>query len=1091
MRTPFRRPRAMDIEEMRPSCCDHASPSDAMRRTRSNAARVGFGLIAAVAMLASTGAPSALAAGKGVAWAIESVAQPTNFQASDKIDQYTVTISNIGAVSSSGTITVVDHLPAGVTTSATPFGNEGGWECLPEGAGQSVVTCTSSETVRNLAHARAIFIPVATTAVSGTVENVVEVSGGGAPECGGSGQPVCPSDTTPTPIGSTSSPFGLLTLRASALDGTGATDTVAGDHPDALFTSFDVPSVNTLTLGGQRDALPVEDIRQIVFDLPAGIVGNPQATPTCSLTDLTNFGNCAHSTQVGTLELIEPHITQPGVERALPIYSIVPEQGYPAEFGVFDPLLGRSVVMYASVRTGTDYGLRVTSAPLPRALPISGVRAIFFGDPAAHDESGGSPIAMFTNPMDCGPAFTTELHVDSWQNPGPLDANGAPVLSDPRWKAAKTESPPVVGCGALQFSPEAQITPDTSVAESPSGLSVDIKVPQNEAPEGLGTPELKNVVVQLPRGMAISPSAANGLEACTNTPEPGRPEGQIALHSVEAERCPEASKIGTVELVSPAVKLPLKGSLFVAQQTANPFGALLAVYLVAEGSGVLVKLAGHVEADPLTGQLTTRFEGNPPFEGEPQQQVSEIKLGVFGGPRAPLVTPPACGSYTIDTSLTPWSSPLASVLTSGFGISSGCGRGFAPSLVAGTKNNQAAGSSSFSVTFSRADGEQRFGGVAITSPPGLEAVVKSVVQCPEPAATTGACGPESQIGEVTVSAGPGEAPVWVHGGKAFLTGPYGGAPFGLTMVVPAVAGPFNLGTEIVRARITVDPRTAQFTVTSNPLPTILQGIPLDIRTVNVNINRPGFVINPTDCQPSSVTGTISSTEGASSPVSSPFEAANCATLPFKPSLSASTQGKTSKAAGASLQVKVTSGAGQANIGKLKVDLPIQLPSRLATLHKACVDTVFNANPAACPEASLVGNAKAVSAVLAHPLTGPAYLVSHGSVELPDLVFVLQGEGVTILLDGKTHIKHGVTSESFEAVPDARISSFESTFGEGPHSVLAANLPLKAKQSMCGQTLKMPTLITGQNGAVLKQTTAIKVTGCPKAKKVKKSRKKHK
>ena len=300
--------------------------------------------------------------------------------------------------------------------------------------------------------------------------------------------------------------------------------------------------------------------------------------------------------------------------------------------------------------------------------------------------------------------------------------------------------------------------------------------------------------------------------------------------------------------------------------------------------------------------------------------------------------------------------------------------------------------------------------------------------------------------------------------------------------MPAVAGPFNLGYVRVRAQIKVDPNTAQITVVSNPLPTILKGIPLDVRTVHVTINRPGFTFNPTNCAPLSVTATLSSTAGSVAGVSSPFEAANCAALPFKPSLRSSTQAKTSKANGASLTVKVGSGAGQANIGKVRVILPKQLPARLTTLQKACTEAQFDANPAGCPPGSDVGNATAVTPVLANPLTGPAYLVSHGGAAFPDLVFVLQGEGIVLYLDGNTNIKKGITSSTFNSVPDAPISTFETVFPEGSHSVLATDIPAKAKGSMCAQKLTMPTVITGQNGAVLKQTTKIAVTGCPKAKK---------
>jgi hypothetical protein len=442
--------------------------------------------------------------------------------------------------------------------------------------------------------------------------------------------------------------------------------------------------------------------------------------------------------------------------------------------------------------------------------------------------------------------------------------------------------------------------------------------------------------------------------------------------------------------------------------------------------------------------------------------------------------------------------------------------------VAGTTNPQAGGYSPLAVTFSRRDGEQRFAGVQVTEPPGLIATLKNVAQCPEPQASQGECAPESLIGETAVAAGPGEDPFWVTGGKVYLTGPYKGSPFGLSIVVPAVAGPFNIGERggipdgkpvVVRARIDVDPHTAQAIVTSDSLPTILQNVPLDVRTINVTINRPGFIFNPTNCSPLATTAIVTSTTETKSAASSPFEAANCAALPFKPSFKVSTQGKTSKADGASLTVNVAAKPGEVNIQKVDLQLPLILPARLTTLQKACTAAQFDTNPAGCPEASNIGVATAVTPVLSVPLTGPAYLVSHGGAAFPDVEFVLQGEGVEVILDGGTDIKKGITYSKFETVPDAPISSFQTVLPEGPHSALAANGNLcsstktvsvrkrvtirvhgrtkrvtKTVKHNVPQPLTIPTTLIGQNGAVLTQNTQVTVTGCPKIKTVTKNTK---
>jgi hypothetical protein len=386
---------------------------------------------------------------------------------------------------------------------------------------------------------------------------------------------------------------------------------------------------------------------------------------------------------------------------------------------------------------------------------------------------------------------------------------------------------------------------------------------------------------------------------------------------------------------------------------------------------------------------------------------------------------------------------------------------------------------------SRHDGEQDLSGVGVTMPPGLLGMLSHVEPCPEPQAAQGTCSPQSQIGHTQVAAGAGSHPFWVSG-NVFLTGPYKGSPFGLSIVVPAVAGPFNLGNVIVRAAIHVDPRTSALSVTSDPLPQIVDGVPLRIQTVNVTIDRPNFMFNPTNCSQQAVTGAIagalpSGAPGVTASVSTPFAVAGCKNLPFHPQFAVLTHASTSKANGAYLHVKVTSGPGQANIGKVKVDLPKQLPSRLSTLQKACVAGVFDANPANCPAGSVVGTATAVTPVLKNALAGPAYLVSHGGAEFPDLEIVLQGEGVSLVLDGQTDIKHGVTISSFNSVPDAPITTFDLVLPQGPHSALGA------VANLCSGALRMPTAITGQNGAVLKQTTKIAVAGCPKHKKGKRAR----
>ena len=422
----------------------------------------------------------------------------------------------------------------------------------------------------------------------------------------------------------------------------------------------------------------------------------------------------------------------------------------------------------------------------------------------------------------------------------------------------------------------------------------------------------------------------------------------------------------------------------------------------------------------------------------------------------------------------------------------GCGPPrFAPSFVAGTMSNQAGGYSPLRVTFAREDADQDFGGLTVTTPPGLLGNLSKVPLCGEPQAAEGTCPEASQIGELTAGAGPGPEPYFIKGGRVYLTGPYHGAPFGLSIDVPEKAGPFDFGggpcdCEVVRATVNVNPQTAQLTVPNGALPTMKDGIPFQVKSVNVDINRPEFVFNPTSCDPMSVNGTLSSTQGMTAQASSHFQATNCAALAFKPGFKVSTSGKTAARNGASLTAKLTypkrRRARRSNIAKVKVELPKQLPSRLKTLQKACTAATFEANPADCPAASIVGHAKAVTPILPVPLEGPAYFVSHGGEAFPSLVVVLQGYGVTVDLVGTTFIsKPGITTRTFKTVPDVPVGSFELTLPEGKHSALAAH------GNLCkAGKLVMPTEFIAQDNAAIYENTKIAVTGCGKAKKGRKA-----
>jgi len=1027
---------------------------------------------------------------------------PVTEKAKGRADgQIIVRAANLGDANVNGETTpvkIVDKLPAGLRATGieSMSGNTAGVEDGPVSCSVESLTCTFANVLPPFDDIEIAISVVAEGSVSG--ENEASVSGG---EARGA------SVKRPVTVSTTPAGFGVENYELSPEEEGGAPDTQAGSHMFQLTT--------TLALNQTIEKSPVALAKDLHFKLPAGLVGNATAMPQCTLKQfVTPFngeaGNginyCPPQTAVG-VALITVTFTG-GTDLntfTVPIFNIEPSVGEPAKFGFSLPRA--PVILDTSVRTGSDYGVTVSVNNITQTAEFLENEVIFWGVPndPRHDSQRGwgclrvarkfngytcdhlednNPQPLLSLPTSCiGGPLQTSVEADSWEDTGSFKSFASePMLS-------------LDGCNRLPFAPTISVAPDGQAGSTPTGLTVGVHVPQDLSlnPTGLAEANVKDTTVTLPAGVALNPAAADGLLACSET--------QAALNTGGPASCPEASKVATVEINSPLIPEPLIGAVYLAAQNANPFGSLVALYIVAEDptAGILVKLAGEVKPDPVTGQLVSTFKDTPqlPFE--------DLKLHFFGGSRAPLGTPASCGGYTTTASIAPWSgnAPAESssefqVLTGPNGIPCANPLPFNPSLTAGTTSIQAGGFSPFTMTMSRGDGSQNLQAIQLKMPPGLSGLLSSVKLCKEPLADQGLCGPESEIGETIVSVGLGGDPFSVKGGKVFITEGYEGAPYGLSIVNPAKAGPYDLEADtpcdcvVVRAKIEVDPITAALTITSDntgpyKIPTILDGIPLQIQHVNVTISRPGFTFNPTNCDPMNITGSLSSTQGATSALSVPLQVTNCAVLGFKPAFSVSTSGKTSRAQGASLHVKLTYPktpfGSQANIKSVKVDLPKQLPSRLSTLQKACPDYTFDQNPAACPGESRIGTAKATTPLLPVPLTGPVYFVSHAGLKFPELVIVLSGYGTTIDLHAETFISPaGVTSSTFRTVPDAPVGTFELTLPEGKFSALAA------PGNLCKDTLKMPTAFTAQNGATIKQNTPIAITGCPKHKTTKKKSK---
>jgi hypothetical protein len=875
--------------------------------------------------------------------------------------------------------------------------------------------------------------------------------------------------------------FGVKSVSVQAVDQNGNPYTQAGGHPYEL-----VSDVQFNTIG---PFVPAANFRDLSVDLPAGLIGNPTATPTCTSAALISL-ECSGATQVGTIALSGSIASPTG---GFPLYNMVPPPGEPARFGFYVDG-GITGHIDTSVRTGGDYGITAAGLRIDPDAGITEIGVTIWGVPAdpSHDVdrgcptpgrsgeygpcSSGAPLVPFlTNPTSCSGPQTATVRTDSWQDPGDS-------------VTATSTMPAVTGCNALPFNPSITVQPDTSVADSPSGLHVDLHMPQDGLvnPTGLAEANLKDATVTLPAGVSVNPPAANGLTACT--------PAEIGIDNANEPSCPDSSKIGSVEVDTPLLADHLTGGVYVAQQNENPFNSLLAIYVTAEADGTLVKLAGHVVADPVTGQLVTTFSSNP------QLPFTDFKLDLFGGPQAALATPESCGTIATASDLSPWSGGPDASLSDPFAVGSGCVSGFAPSFTAGTQNTQAGSYAPFVLSLSRSDVDQNLQGLSVVLPPGMLAKLAGVQECSDAALAAAAtksgaqeladpsCPAGSQVGTVQTGAGTGPDPFFVPG-KAYLTGPYKGGPYGLAVVVPAVAGPYDLGTVVVRQALYVDPTTAQVTSVSDPFPTILDGIPLRVRRVDVTLNRSQFTVNPTSCNPMAVGGTLTSTGGLTYNGSSRFQLGGCSSLGFSPRLAfrLTGRGQTHSGNHPTLTATLTQGGGQANIRSARVALPLSLALDTNNSQHVCnydVAQAVHGGAVPCPASTVIGQATAQTPLLDRPLSGPVYLVQgirfgkqgQRIHTLPSLLVPLRGQ-IAIDLRASSAVNGAqqlVTT--FSTIPDAPVSKFTLTITGGPKGILVIT---GRGQTICGKAQVANSSFAAQSGRANTQNDTM-ATPCVKA-----------
>ncbi len=1040
-----------------------------------------------------------------------------------------VSASNLGEVNidaQSEPVTISDELPAGLEatrvrgfTGRGVVGAHGDQQELECETHPAQVTCTFSGELPPFVQLELQITVKTTTTTPTEPAGRVSVSGGELEEA---------TLNQPVRIGGGPTPFGVEGYELTPEEEDGSLDAQGGSHPFQLTTTFNLNQTYALNPETGRTAPQAPALeKELQFRLPPGLIGDPAATPQCPDVDFgaqdeEDTNSCPDDSAVGVAEVTFNDPIVYGYQTwAVPVFNLPPAPGEPARFGL--SVVHVPVILDTSVRTGEDYGVTVTVHDASQAVQILGAQVTLWGTPgsSSHDASRGwncladehwvesykpgskpcethefsNPLAFLTLPTTCASPLTSTVTGEAWSGQTLSAAAGNPTQLE--------------GCDQLAFEPSLVLAPDQHSASTPSGMTVEVSVPQTGtlSPSGRGEADIHQTTIALPAGIQVNPAAANGLESCSAgeigfnlATNPGFQEGLGEEAQTENDDfspalseppCPPAAKLGTVEIQTPLLPETLTGAVYLAAQNTDPFSSPLVLYLIAKEptSKVLVKLAGTVSLDPTTGQLTSTFKNTPPLPFE------HLTLHLFNQ-HAAQSTPPLCGNYQAGATFTPSSTGTPTTALSdpeGFQITSSADGGpcptqplpFTPALQAGSANPQAGALTSFELTLTHQDGQQALQNITVNLPSGIAALLSTVTPCPEPAAgREWECGPSNLIGHSSAGSGLGSEPL-VLGGDVYLTTGYDGAPFGLLVRTLAKAGPFNLGYINVRERIDVNPHTAAVTITTDPgprgeaLPTIIKGVPVQLKQVRVTVDRPNFEFNPTSCEPKHIETTLTGAEGATSTVSSPFQVSGCQQLAFNPGVAASTQGKTSKADGASLDLTFTSTHGQANVAKTVLTIPATLPARLTTIQKACIAGVFETNPAACPAGSDIGTATVQTPVLKSPVAGPIYLVSHGNAAWPDAELVLQGEGITVILDGQTAIKKGVTTSSFLSVPDVPFEKVEATLPEGPHSALTMNpnLAEKTHYSLCGQSLTIPAALTGQNGTNINDNVRVKVQGC--------------
>jgi len=1038
------------------------------------------------------------------------------------VGNFDLWVRNIGDATGEEDLLVKDELPAGVIATAIHFYPE--FAPLPDdraglycsGAGTGTVQClfpgpvvselmqapgleTGGGVARPTGYITgSVGIEVAIDpGASGTAANTATVSGGGA------AQP--DTDVDQVPFSETPAPFGIVpgSFEADFFDAAfpfGEPSRQAADHPFELRVNFELDLLTGLKLNNtELKSFPHGSLATVEATLPRGMIGNPEATPKCDPVKFAEKGAtgnstaCPANTQVGYLNAeTVGDVTRHQALTRVAIYNMEPPKGQAADFG-FNAGGFVQGHIFPTLDPAQNYAIKTLTPNISNLVPVTGSEVVFWGVPGdpVHDRfrsypqvqpgsiALGAPFGsaaiepLFTNPADCGfDNGATRIRLESYTEPGKLtpaqeygNAHNVTGCEDPRFR----------------FEPKVALQPTTKDAGAPTGLDVHLEVPQrNEEVEdtkelyaengdvqGISTPPMKKAVVVLPQGMTVNPAAAQGLGSCS-------PE-QIGLGTDRPVTCPDSSQYGTLTLHTPLLPVDAqpKGFVYIAKQNDNPFHNFLSLYLVIQEPerGILVKVAGRADLDPVTGQITTTFDDLPQFP------LSDMQLTLKGGLRAGLVNPQTCGKKTIQAIFYTWQDPSTPhTVNSSYDVTrnpdgSPCHnslseRPFEPKLSGGTVNNLAGSFSPMELQLTRSDEDQELSGVEGTAPPGLLASLKGVGRCSDATIAAAAnpdrtgieeinspsCPASSLVGTVDAGAGVGQVLTYVSG-KIYMAGPYKGAPVSGVAIVPAVAGPFDLGTIVTRAPAYVNPKTAELHLVTDPLPLIFKGVPVRVRDIRVHLDRSHFTLNPTNCKPFALSGTLFSSEGKTRQSATPFQAADCSGLGFKPKLITRLFGGTHRGAHPKFRGTFKARPGDANVSGAVVTLPRSEFLDQAHIRTICTRVQFAADQ--CPAGSIYGHAVATTPLLDEALQGPVYLRSSDH-DLPDLVADLHGLVDVEVIGRIDSIKGGIRA-NFESVPDAPVDRFTITMQGGKKGLLVNS------RDICAHTYKINAEFKGQNG----------------------------